>query len=247
MKVKTSSGAHETQRERVYHQIKLALMAGDYEPGQKITIAALAAALGVSATPVREALRRLAAERALLMYPNRSVAVPRLSRAALLEIRAIRERLEAFAAELAAARIDDQRLERLARIQKALVAARRRGDARRILHLSEEFHFGVYEAAGLPVLTEIISTLWLHSAPTLNLILSPEHIARYPVAAQNRNNRMLVQALRRRDAERAARAVAAEIAVGSRVLDRIMREEDWDGGAPKRRRAAPWRAGRRRI
>ena len=253
MKVRTSSGVHETQRERVYHQIRLALMAGDYEPGQKITIAAVAAALGVSATPVREALRRLAAERALLMYPNRSVAVPRLSRAALLEIRAIRERLEAFAAELAAARIDEERLQRLARIQEALVAARRRGDARRILHLSEEFHFCVYEVAGIPVLTDIISTLWLHSAPTLNLLFKPEHIARYPVAMQNRNNRVLVQALRRRDGERAARAVAAEIAVGSRVLDQLMREAGWDAGARsrgvsrgKRRRRVLLPVGRRR-
>ena len=98
MKIKTSYGSHETQRERVYHQIKLALMAGDYEPGQKITIAAVAAALGVSATPVREALRRLAAERALVMYPNRSVLVPRLSREEVLNIRAIRQQLEALAA-----------------------------------------------------------------------------------------------------------------------------------------------------
>jgi len=234
MKIKTSYGLHETQRERVYHRIKLGLMVGDYEPGQKITIATLAAALGVSATPVREALRRLAAERALLTYPNCSMAVPRLSRAAVLEIRAIRERLEAFAAQLAAARIDEERLERLARIQEALVAARKRGDPRRIMHLNEELHFSVYEAAGIPLLTEIISTLWLHSAPTLILLFKPEHIARYPLAAQNRNNRALIQALRRRDGERAARAVAAEIALGSRVLDRLMAEIGWDAGTRSR-------------
>jgi DNA-binding GntR family transcriptional regulator len=228
MKIKSSSGSHETQRERVYHRIKLGLMAGDYEPGEKLTIAKLAAELGVSATPVREALRRLAAEQALLTYPNSSTAVPRPSRAAVLEIRAIRERLEGFAAELAAARIDEARLEQLARIQKALVVARKRGDPRRIMHLSEELHFTVYEAAGIPLLTDLISTLWLHSAPTLMLLFKPEHISRYPLGAQNRNNLALVQALRRRDGERAARAVRAEIAVGSRVLDQLMTEIDWD-------------------
>ena len=230
MKIKTSSGLHETQRERVYYRIKLGLMSGDYEPGQKLTIAKLSSALGVSATPVREALRRLAAERALLQYPNCSMAVPRPSRAAVLEIRAIRERLEGYAAQLAAARIDGARLERLARIQQALVAARKRGDTRRIMQLSEEIHFGVYEAAGVPVLTELISTLWLHSAPTLMLLFKPEHIARYPLAAQNRNNLALVRALGRRDGERAARAVRAEIALGSRVLDQLMAEIGWDAG-----------------
>jgi DNA-binding GntR family transcriptional regulator len=230
MKVKTSSGLHETQRERVYHRIKLGLMAGDYEPGQKLTIAKLAAALGVSATPVREALRRLAAERALLTYPNSSTAVPRPSRATVIEIRAIRERLEGFAAQLAAARIDEARLAQLARTQQALAAARKRGDRRGIMHLSEEFHFSVYEAAGISVLTELISTLWLHSAPTLMVLFKPEHISRYPLAAQNRNNLALVRALRARDGERAARAVKAEIALGSRVLDELMSEIGWDAG-----------------
>jgi DNA-binding GntR family transcriptional regulator len=234
MKIKTSYGSHETQRERVYHQIKLALMAGDYEPGQKITIAAVAAALGVSAMPVREALRRLAAERALIMYPNRSVLVPRLSREEVLNIRAIRQQLEALAAKLAAARIDEERIERLVRLQLALAAARDRGDGRRILHLNEEFHFVVYEAAGVQVLTDIISTLWLHSAPTLNLLFKPEHISRYPLAAQNHNNRALIKALRSRDGERAARAVAAEIAVGSRVLDQLMAENGRNAGARSR-------------
>ena len=230
MKVETSSGLHETQRERVYHRIKLGLMAGDYEPGAKLTIAELSAALGVSATPVREALRRLAAERALLTHPNSSTAVPRPSRATVLEIRALRERLEGYAARLAAARIDPARLARLARTQQALAAARTRGDRRRIMHLNEQFHFGVYQAADSSVLIDLISTLWLHSAPTLMVLFKPEHIARYPFAAQNRNNLALVHALRRRDGGSAARAVRAEIALGSRVLDQLMREICWDQG-----------------
>jgi DNA-binding GntR family transcriptional regulator len=239
MKVKTADGLHETQRERVYHQIKLALMSGDYEPGQKITIAAVAAALGVSATPVREALRRLAAERALAMYPNRSVVVPKLSREEVLAIRAIREQLEGFAARLAAGRIDDERLERLRRVQLALAAARARGDARRILHLNEEFHFIVYEAAGIPVLTEIISTLWLHSQPTLNLLFKPQFIARYPLAIQNRNNRALIRALRERHGKHAAEAVVAEIAEGSRMLGELMSEVAPGELRPAKRRRRP--------
>jgi DNA-binding GntR family transcriptional regulator len=233
MKIRTRSGVHETQRERVYHRIKLGLMAGDYEPGEKLTIARLSAELGVSATPVREALRRLAAERALLTYPNSSTAVPRPSRKAVLEIRAIRARLEGFAAQLAAARIDEARLGQVERIREALATARKRGDTRRIMHLNEQFHFSVYQAAGVPVLTELISTLWLHSAPTLMVLFKPEHISRYPLEAQNRNNQALVRALRRRDGAGAARAVEAEITLGSRVLDRLMRDIGWDGDAPR--------------
>jgi len=223
MKIKTSSGSHETQREWVYHRIKLALMTGRYQPGEKITLASLTRSLKVSATPVREALRRLAAERALVMNPNRSVTVPALLREEVLAVRAIREQLEGYAARIAAAKIDAKRLGRLARIGRDLASARARADARRIMWLNEVFHFTVYDAAGVPALTDIIATLWLQSAATLNLVFRPENIGRYPLATQNRHNQALLRALRRGDGRAAAREVAAEIALGSRLLERLMR------------------------
>ena len=222
MKIRTSSGSHETQREWVYHKIRFALMAGRYQPGERLTIAQLTGSLGVSMTPVREALRRLAAEHALEMNPNRSVSVPKLSLQQVLAVRQIREQLEGFSARLAARSITPPQLARLARIGKQLEAARARGDPRRIMLLNEQFHFTLYDAACIRVLSEIIATLWLQSAPTLNLIFRPENIGRYPLAEQNRHNRALVRALRARDGRAAARAVAAEIAVGSRVLRRLM-------------------------
>ena len=221
MKIKTRSGSHETQREWVYHRIRLDLMAGRYQPGEKLTIARLTASLGVSMTPVREALRRLAAERALEMNPNRSVAVPKLSIREVLEVRRIREQLEGYAARLAARNIGAAQIERLERIGRDLATARARADARGILRLNEAFHFTLYEAAGVRVLTDLIATLWLQSAPTLHLVLRPENIDCYPHAAQNRHNRALLRALRVRDGRAAARAIAAEIAVASRVLGRL--------------------------
>lgn len=228
MKIKTRSGSHETQREWVYHRIRLDLTAGRYQPGEKLTIAQLTDSLGVSMTPVREALRRLAAERALEMNPNRSVAVPKLSLEEVLAVRKIREQLEGFTASLAARSISEAQLARLARIGRDLAAARARADARRIMRLNEAFHFTLYQAVGIRVLTDIIATLWLQSAPTLNVLFRPENIGRYPLAEQNRHNQALLRALRARNGRAAARAVAAEIAVGSRLLERLM---------PPRRRA----------
>lgn len=225
MKVRTSSGAHETQREWVYHKIRFALMAGRYQPGEKVTIGQLTDSLGVSMTPVREALRRLAAERALVMNPNRSVTVPKLSLDDVLAVRLIREQLEGFTARLAARRISAPQLKQLVRMGRELEAARAQGSARRILLLNEQFHFTLYDAAGIPILTELIATLWLQSAPTLNVLFRPENIGRYPISEQNRHNRALLRALRDADSRAAARAVAAEIAAGSRVLRRLMPAE----------------------
>lgn len=238
MKLTRGRRSHETQREWVYDQLKHALMSGAYAPGQKVTLARIAADLGVGMMPVREALRRLAAERALTMRPNRSVIVPRLSRADVLSIRAIRQMLEGHAAATAAGLITDAELAQLDALRAELAAARARGDGKRILAVNEAFHFLVYDAACIPVLVDVIATLWLHSAPTLNLFFRAGSRSRDYAAKQNRNNLALVQSLRRRDPAGARRAVEAEIVEGSRLLDRLMREANWDESAaaqPRRR------------
>ena len=76
----------ETIQERVYSALREKLMRGGFAPGQKLKLAELARAFGVSAMPVREALNRLTAERALESLPNRTVRVPQLSRESLQEL-----------------------------------------------------------------------------------------------------------------------------------------------------------------
>ena len=66
-------------RVRVYRALARGLMAGMFSPGEAVTLRILARRLGTSAMPVREAVSRLIAERALVLLPNRSVIVPRMS------------------------------------------------------------------------------------------------------------------------------------------------------------------------
>src|SRR5882672_7423764 len=73
----------ETVQDRVYSVLRDQLMRGGFEPGQKLKIAELASALGTSEMPVREALNRLTAERAVEALPNRSVRVPALTKDSL--------------------------------------------------------------------------------------------------------------------------------------------------------------------
>jgi len=221
--------SRENQRERVYLHIRRALMSGAYEPGQRITVASLSSALGVSGMPVREALRLLAAERALEMQPSRSATVPRLSRMEILRLREVRELIEGYAAAQAVQRITPAELEEVTQLQIAAASARTRHDGKAILRYNEEFHFKIYEAARIPTLVDVIAVLWLHSAPTMNVMFLPDFLQRYPDRIQNKNNEALVGALRAGDPDAAARAVRAEISTGSRLLDEIMREIDWDG------------------
>src|SRR5689334_12044490 len=86
--------ARETLHDRVYDEVKKAIMGAEIEAGEPMTIRALATELGTSVMPVREALRRLVAERALELLPNRSVMLPVMTPERFEEIARIRIALE---------------------------------------------------------------------------------------------------------------------------------------------------------
>ena len=95
----------ETLHDRAYLELKKAIMSGAIRPGATITIRAMATALGTSPMPVREALRRLVAERALEMLPTRSVTLPLMTAERFDEISRLRIALEGLASEAGAAHL----------------------------------------------------------------------------------------------------------------------------------------------
>ena len=117
----------ETMQERVFLKLKQALLRGELVPGQPVTINKLAETFGTSHMPVREAIGRLVTARALEALPNRSVAVPALSRARLEDIMRVRAEIEGFAAGWAATRIRDDQMAGIERqCAEMIVLAKRR-------------------------------------------------------------------------------------------------------------------------
>ena len=161
---------HRTLRDHAYAQIRDALMSGRLEAGQQITIRSLAAALGISPTPVREAVRRLAAEGAVEAEPNRWIRVPRLSAADLRELRGIRLALEGLATERAVARITPDEIAQLRRLDAAIAERRGAGDVKGMIPLIQQYHFAVYGAARMPRLLQMIGSLWLRTGPHIMLL-----------------------------------------------------------------------------
>src|SRR5579875_1696119 len=106
----------ETVQDRVYREIKDLILNGEIEPGQTVTIQALSDAFQVSTMPVREALRRLMAEQALMVVSGRSVGIPALTRARLADLCRVRREVEPLAASWAAERIGAADLRRLAEL-----------------------------------------------------------------------------------------------------------------------------------
>lgn len=162
-------------REQVYLTICHALMRGDFAPGQKITIRALASMTGTSLTPVRDALNRLVAENILRGEANRSVIVPTLTGQEIRELRDIRIVNETFATKIAAAKISGAQVQSLREIAGRLNVARTKGDKELDLKAIYEFQFTLYEISGMPLLLKIIRNLWLKSGPYLHLLF-PDYI-----------------------------------------------------------------------
>lgn len=194
-----------------------ALAKGQFAPGDPVTLRSLAKAFGTSAMPVREALRQLVAEQALVVRPNRSIIVPLLSAERLDEIREIRVALEGMLAERAADRIAESDLGRLMALHEDMCGVVAAGEIKRYLALNQEFHFLIYASAGLPTALRLVENMWLQVGPVMNFLLIKE--ARSKPADPKRNMAPVfeenhlgaVVALKRKDGIAARRAISNDI------------------------------------
>lgn len=158
---------HETLSETAYATLAEALIQGRFQPGQRLKIRDLAAQLGTSVTPVRDAILRLVQDEALSFRSARDIRIPGMTLPEYLEIRAIRLALEGLAAAEAARRArgtDIAGLEALlARHETAMKAL----DWREGLRANQEFHFRLAAIARMPILAAQLRRLWLRMGPLI--------------------------------------------------------------------------------
>lgn len=198
--------ARDTLQERVYEQVAGLILDGGIIPGQLVTIQSLADSFGVSAMPVREALKRLTAEKALTVVSGRSVGIPPLNLERLDDLRNVRLELEGAAAAWAAERADPATLERLDRDLERMDQAIASGDTKAFLQANRSFHFTAYRASNSPTLVGLVEILWLQISPYFNLLRGSGNYV-----AANANHRRLAEAVRERDPDKARAAIAADI------------------------------------
>ena len=158
--------------EVTYARLRDMILFGLLEPGAPVTIQGLINDLGAGMTPVREALRRLAAEGALLPQGNRRVTVPRVSLAVLDQIAFARLTIEPHLAERAAAHLTPALIARLEGLDAQVDAAIGAGDITAYLESNHAFHFALYEASNAPVLVDMARSLWLRFGPSLRIVVA---------------------------------------------------------------------------
>ena len=210
----------QTLSARVYQDLRELIMSGQVQPGERLTLARMAAALGTSAMPVREAISRLAADEALEILPNKSVRVPVMTRSRFQELVLIRLVVEGLAVETAAPRITDKQLSALAELEQAFEQeiSQDNPDVDQIIQINKQLHFTAYAAAGMPSLSSLIEGLWLRIGPVLNLDLRNSASRRRSDLPSVTAHRALLSAFRAGDGVAAKAALASDIKGAAEVI-----------------------------
>jgi GntR family colanic acid and biofilm gene transcriptional regulator len=191
--------AGESIERQVYRSIKEALMAGLLTPGSAITGRSIALALGISPSPVRDALKRLEADGVIEGRSKSAYFVKKLTRETYFKILDLRRKIEGYAASLAAKNAKPNDIRHLEMLNAKYVDAR---NASEMIRLNYQFHFGIYRLANSDVLSDVISNLWIRTGPIMHLYLSA-----YEGERVANNHAKIIAALKKGDSE------AAEIAL----------------------------------
>lgn len=210
----------DTLRQRTYSTLRYALMAGAFRPGHTVSLRSLAASLGTSSMPVRDAVSRLIAEHALVMLPNRSVIVPRMTRARFIDLFRARQVIEGMAAEAAAARVTPNLLRQLSAVEVELRKRIVAGDLEGALLGNMRFHFTLYRAGQTEVLLQLIETLWLQAGPFLAYSVTIPG-----VRWTSRHHKTLLAALRSANAAGVRSAIELDI---DETFNQLLRKADFN-------------------
>lgn len=202
-----------TAHARIHAALREALMNGDFRPGQRLVVRAIAERFQTSSMPVREALRQLVSEEALFDHANRGVIVPEASVEIIADLMRVRCSIEGSAAGWAVSTITGVELDNIRMLDSKMKDRAVTGAAADYLALNREFHFAVYRSARSTVLQPIIERLWLRAGPWLNIMregstlgLGLDHHAE------------IIDALVRGDGESARRAVVADISDAADIM-----------------------------
>jgi DNA-binding GntR family transcriptional regulator len=192
-----NSNAYLPLRDVVFGTLREAILKGDLKPGERLMELQLAQKLGVSRTPIREAIRMLEQEGLAVTIPRKGAEVAKMTEKDMEDVLQIREALEILAGRLATEKMTLEQLERLKEGLAAFEAALQTGDVKEIAQTDIDFHDIIYQAADNSKLVGMLNNL-------------REQIYRYRVEYLKegssyprllREHRLIIEGLEKRDKE----------------------------------------------
>jgi DNA-binding GntR family transcriptional regulator len=199
--------------DKAYHEIRSLIVSLELAPGALIDERELIERLEIGRTPVREALRRLAHERLVEVYPRRGMFVTGVDVRELARLSEVRELLEPEAARLAAERATDTDREHLSQLMTELDAG-----GSELMDLDERIHRAVYRAAHNDLLEATLEQYYALALRIWSMALDRAHELEEAVEA----HRALLEAIRAGDGERAADTMRAHVQDFEQAMHRVL-------------------------
>ncbi len=203
--------------EQVYHTLRSQILFGEMVPGQPVTIQGLTESLGVGMTPVREAIRRLISDGALIFQGNRRVSVPVLSHDDIEQMIYARKAIESELSMRATSRMSAADVDELELVDKRLDDAIAAGDVEGYLRRNYAFHAALYAHADAPVLDDLAERLWLRFGPSLRIVCG-----RFGTQSLPDRHKEIISALRSGDAKSVAQAMAQDVEQGMELMAGVL-------------------------
>ena len=150
---------HKPLREMVYEELKMQILTGEIVPGTRMMEVELAGEMGVSRTPVREAIRKLEKEGLVTIEPRRGAYASRISTQDMIEILEVRQDLEGLAAYFAASRMSPENLEQLREISANYNKAVEEGNMSDLIHYDTGFHRLIVDSCRNKILVNMVEQL----------------------------------------------------------------------------------------
>ena len=171
-------------RDVVFNTLREAILKGELKPGERLMELQLAAKLGVSRTPIREAIRMLEQEGLAVTIPRKGAEVAKMTEKDMEDVLQIREALDELAAKIACEQISEEQLEELVATMHEFEESTKTDNVKKIAEADVKFHDIIYQSTGNPKLVNMLNNLreqmyryrveYLKEEQTRNLLVS-EH------------------------------------------------------------------------
>ncbi|WP_170356067.1 GntR family transcriptional regulator [Ruegeria lacuscaerulensis] len=208
-----SSDSQTATHDRVYRTLRARIMHGEIAPGHALTLRGIGKEFGVSMTPAREAVRRLAAEGALFLSSSGRVSTPELTNDRIEELAALRALLEVELASRALPRAHMALIDRLQSINMTVAEMVTKRDAVGYIRTNLEFHRTLYLRAQAPAMLAMAETVWLQLGPTMRALYGRLRRTEPP-----HYHKLIIAALKAGDEPGLRLAVRSDVTQGLRML-----------------------------
>lgn len=207
--------------ERVYARLEEDILAGRYQDGESVTECQVAEELGVSRTPVREALRQLEREGLVAFTPNKGATVKGMTDEDIRDIGEMRTKIEGIAARRAASAISEAQLSQLETLLEEEERCTYKEESEALVRLDTQFHEIIFEACGSRFLRRTLQSFHHSIRQARRLSLGGGGRAEHML----KEHRSILEALRARNVEGAESLMVCHVRNATRNIRRMMQKE----------------------